>query len=363
MKKSILTLFLFFALAANAQLSTETMTVGATARTYNRYLPTGITPSEEVDVVLVLHGIGDNANNMSNVGFNLIADTARLIAIYPQGVNNAFGQSSWNNGTLLGSTVDDIAFFKQILDSLIANYNVNTSRVYCTGFSMGGIMTNRVSCEMNGRIAAVASVAGPFSDSDTTSCDQTYKTPVMYWHGTADSQVPYSGTPLPSLTLGEATVDYLRRRQGCDLTETIETQPDLASDGVTIDKITYGSCTTDFEFWRMNNADHIWPYRPAHDLNAVIEIWHFFNRYTHTGVTNGILDQSKNEEIKHLYPNPTKDIINYPSNGELFKFEITALNGQVIAKGQSSNQIDISALQPGTYIISINNTKYRVVKN
>lgn len=68
------------------------MTVGGTSRTYNRYLPTGLTPSEEVDLIIVLHGIGDNANNMSNVGFNLIADTARFIAVYPQGVNNGFGQ-------------------------------------------------------------------------------------------------------------------------------------------------------------------------------------------------------------------------------------------------------------------------------
>ena len=81
-------------------------------------------------------------------GYGLIpiADTARFISVYLQGEENNFplnSQTSWNNGTLLASSVNDLAFIENTIDTMAVNYNIDRSRVYIVGVSMGAIMTYR----------------------------------------------------------------------------------------------------------------------------------------------------------------------------------------------------------------------------
>ena len=84
-----LTLFSF------AQQTNNTIDIGGTNRTYVQYLPSGFDAgTESLPVVFCLHGIGDVATNIANIGFNPMADTARFIAIYPQGLPNAFSQAA-----------------------------------------------------------------------------------------------------------------------------------------------------------------------------------------------------------------------------------------------------------------------------
>lgn len=142
MKSTILLVALLLSSILWSQQTNENVDIGATNRTYVQYLPTGFNPAtESLPVVFCLHGIGDVSTNMANIGFNQIGDTARFISIYPQGLTNAFGQSSWNNGTLLSSTANDIDFFHAMMNDMILNYNADPSRIYVSGFSMGSIMS------------------------------------------------------------------------------------------------------------------------------------------------------------------------------------------------------------------------------
>jgi polyhydroxybutyrate depolymerase len=53
------------------------------ARKYKQYVPSSYDGSTAVPLVIALHGLGDNINNFQGVGFQVVADTAGFITIYP----------------------------------------------------------------------------------------------------------------------------------------------------------------------------------------------------------------------------------------------------------------------------------------
>src|SRR5687767_7233906 len=227
-----------------AQFSNKTMDVNGTPRTYRQYLPSGFNALSEpgVPLVIALHGLGDNMTNFSNVGFSYIADTARFLVVYPQGLNNPFNQSAWNNGTLLSSTVDDIGFLGRLIDTMKVKYDIDLSRVYFTGFSMGGIMTYHMACALPNKIAAIASVAGTMADSDISGCNPGRSIPVMHMHGTADGTVPYNSGALPSLSLVPATMAFWQNNNGCADSTEYSLPNTVPGDGITVDTIPYSTC-------------------------------------------------------------------------------------------------------------------------
>src|SRR5437762_44127 len=93
-----------------------------------------------------------------------VADTAGFIVAYPDAINN-----KWDI-IFSHSPIDDVGFINALVDTLMARYHIDTTRVYATGMSMGGFMTYRVGCELAERFAAIASVAGPTTDSVLISC-------------------------------------------------------------------------------------------------------------------------------------------------------------------------------------------------
>mgnify|MGYP000614765716 CR=1 FL=1 len=339
-----------------AQQSNESMDIGGVNRTYVQYLPTGFNPStESLPVVFCLHGLGDVSTNMANIGFNNMADTARFIAIYPQGIANSFGQTSWANGTsFLSSTADDITFFNLMINDLILNKNADPTRIYSSGFSMGGIMSHKLACVLNDRIAAIGTMSGTMSTDDFTNCVPSYATPVMHVHGTADGTVPYAGSPLPSLELVEPTIDFWRNVHGCASTADSTQLPNIASDGYTVDRFIYQGCSPQgsVELWRVNGADHEYFYRPVNDFTEALEIWHFLRKWSHSNpATADISSLSKNE--LNIYPNPSNGTFTIVSP-EMGKASLISLTGKIIGSIQlqiGETECNFEGVSPGVYLI------------
>ena len=65
-----------------------------------------------------------------------------------------------------------------------------------------------------------------------------------------------------------------------------------------------------------------------------------------------------------IYPNPTSDVI-HVSVREISSYQLISSTGQVVAKGivtPSKNQVDLSKLTAGLYILNINNQAIKVIK-
>lgn len=372
-RASIFILLTFFSFQSQAQLTQESIDIAGTQRTFYQYLPTAYNSSEILPVVIVLHGLGDNASNMSNVGFNQIADTARFIPVYLEGLPNTFSQNSWNNGTLLGSTGDDILFISSVIDRLEDSLDVDLSRVYITGFSMGGIMSYTTCSQLSDRIAAMASFSGTMSSQEISASGQQFPVPTLHCHGTVDATVPYSGTALPSLSLVEGTMDKNKTLNGWAGDSTIYNIPDNVSDGITIEKIVYNT-TTPLELWKMTGADHIWPYQPVNDTSAVYVAWYFFSQHQHPNPSTASTSKMELEMDLEVYPNPTSDfvrvVITSPQavQGEVKLMnvmgqEVETLFAGELSKGKNAIEHSLEDLPNGIYFLNVSyGSEQQVVK-
>lgn len=349
-----------------AQLTNETVTIGAASRTYKQYLPTAFDPqNEQVPLVIILHGLGGTSADMVAAGFNNIADTARVIALYPQGKPNSYGQNSWNNGTGLSSTADDSAFMNSLIDSMIVNYNVNPAQVYVTGFSMGSIMSYHLACVLNMRVAAIGCMAGTMSTSDIQTYTPTYATPVIHLHGTADGTVPYNSGALSTLSLVPETMDFWKNVHGCDATADSTRITDVASDNITVDRFRYDNCNPNgsLELWRLNGADHVYLYQPINDITEMMEVWLFMRRWTHPSPQPlAVMSLSTNEAS--VFPNPSTGLFHLQSSVSRL-FEVQNVEGKTIFSGELTNgetMIDLNTAPAGIYFLKTATSISKLIK-
>lgn len=344
MKNSILSALIFAlsTLASYAQFSNKTMSVAGDVRSYRQYLPTGFNAVTEpnLPLIIALHGIGDNMTNFSNVGFDNIADTARFLVVYPQGKLNVFSQNSWNNGTLLSSSADDIGFLSMLIDTMKVKYNIDFSRVYFTGFSMGGIMSHHMICALPSRIAAIASISGPMADSDISGCNPGRPVPIMHMHGTEDGTVPYDAGALPSLSLVPATMIFWQNNNSCT-DSAVYNMPNLVSgDSITVDTIPFSSCGAPVILWRENGAGHQWLYKPANDVDATTEIWLFFRDKIHPSPSQlGMEIAFSNSDIYIQY---AQKQIQITSSQEIQEVGIYDMLGRMLIESNGKNQTEFN---------------------
>lgn len=365
-------LFCFFVChsTSKAQQSNEVMMVSTTTRSYIKYLPVGLDiEEEEVSLVFVLHGLGDVNTTMASGGFNYLADTARIIAIYPQGLQNGFGQNSWNTGTVLSSNADDISFFNQLITQMITVYNVDPAKVYFAGFSMGSIMSyHMAACALNDRIAAVGGMAGTMPAADMLNCSPDYATPVIHLHGTQDSMVPYDGDPAFTLSTVPQTINFWKNAHGCDATADSLRLPDTANDGITVDRFLYDDCSPEgsVELWRLNGADHIYLREPINDITEMIEVWRFLRRWEHPAPaeTAGV-NEKNGEQHLSVMPNPSQG--SFVIKGlQCENYTIRTLNGSTVATGElkaGETTVDLAGQADGVYLLHAGTAVYKLVKN
>src|SRR5258706_4293500 len=141
-------------------------------------------------LVLNFHGYTSNSGQEALLSLmNAKSDAAGFIVAYPNGV-----ASSWNAGACCGTAaqnmVDDVGFVRQLIDVISAQLCIDPKRVFSTGMSNGGFLSHRLGCELSDRIAAIAPVAGVLG---VAACAPPRHVPVMGFHGTSDTLVPYGG--------------------------------------------------------------------------------------------------------------------------------------------------------------------------
>ena len=168
------------------------ITVSGSSRTYNLKVPDPYDNTHPYRLIMSYHWLGGTADNVTNGGvakpYYGLWDLAQgsTIFVAPQGISNG-----WNN-----TSGADVEFSRQLITLIEGEFCIDTSRIFCEGFSMGGSMSYAMACGMGDVIRGVAVHSG-----GTMSGCAKHDKPVAYFmtHGIKDSVCTYPSFALPPL--------------------------------------------------------------------------------------------------------------------------------------------------------------------
>ncbi|WP_306371355.1 PHB depolymerase family esterase [Nocardiopsis sp. CC223A] len=164
---------------------------GGVEREYLVRLPRDYTPGRTWPVLLAYHGRGGGAEGMA--GYSGLTGLPAVVVL-PDALLGEGGRSAWQGAPYSPPGVDDVAFTRALLDTVESRTCVDRTRVYAAGMSNGGGFTAVLACAAPERIAAIAPVAAAFYPHGL-ECDTSRAVPVVSFHGTDDSTIPYTGDP------------------------------------------------------------------------------------------------------------------------------------------------------------------------
>lgn len=341
-------------------------------RQYLEYVPPVYDGSTAVPLVFCLHGLADNMNNFSDIAMNLVADTANFIVITPQAMGSFFG-NAWNSGAGISGvepnpTVDDVGFIEALIDTTMAQYNIDYRRIYVMGFSKGGFMSNRLACELNNRIAAIAPIAGTIGSM--LNCTPHRAVPVCHFHGTNDNVVGYYnnsyGMSVPQY------IDFWVANNMCDTVPIVSHIPDTFQDGFTADHYEYrhGDDNSVVELFKINNAGHIWLYQPQNNICYTRESWRFLSQHK---LPLWLSSHNETKTLdKRVYPNPFNNYIFFEGFADTdYTIKLYDNLGKTLlnTSHKPALPLNLSGLKQGLYFLQIFKGSddlpltYRIVKN
>jgi polyhydroxybutyrate depolymerase len=223
-------------LNASQENVTGRISSGGIDRGFRLHVPASYHPGGPAPLVLNFHGLGSNATHQESYsGLIEESDEAGFILVTPEGSGTP---QRWYFIDLPGAEVDDFAFVRALIGHLDQTFCIDQSRIYATGMSNGGFMSAALACEMSDVFAAVAPVAGV---TYLPGCDGKPPVPIVVFHGTNDTVVPFGGGnigPIPATLPGvRQTVSRWAQHNGCSAApETQQVSSDVALE-------TYGACT------------------------------------------------------------------------------------------------------------------------
>lgn len=254
----------------------HSLSVGGLDRAYRLYVPDGVaTPAP---LVIMLHGgFGSGQQAERSYGWDELADGAKFVVAYPDGVGRA-----WNVNGCCGrparENIDDVGFISAVVGDVEANVAIDPARVYATGISNGGMMAYALACNTD-LFAAI----GPDAATQLDPCPSPRPTSVVHVHGTADRNIRYDGQPGD----GVAGIDgppvpdvnaFWRRVDRC-------APPVVSTDGPVSTSSAVCADGRGVTLIVIDGAGHQWPGGqtvrggadpPSPALNATSVIWSFF---------------------------------------------------------------------------------------
>ena len=285
-----------------AEVWTSSLTWGGLTRDFRVFIPSGYNAGKPLPLVMVLHGgRGSAAQIEKHTGFSTLAEKELFLAAYPQGYDK-----QWNDGRQAQSikpqklNIDDVGFISALIDAISEKYRVDPDRIYVTGISYGGFMSQKLACALSGRLAAAASVAAMMPAPLLASCRPSSKISILIMNGTEDPLVPYAGgkVHLGRIVRGEATstnetVRFWTSHNNCRLylSNLVDNDP---KDSTSVLQYFYKGVDqpeVEVRLYEIVGGGHTWPdasqYLPktvigrvSHEMSATETIWEFFKGHS-----------------------------------------------------------------------------------
>jgi len=239
--------------STSLQSGRASIDVSGTTREYILALPSGYDANHAYRLIFGFHWSGGVAMDVASgqiIGgpyYGLQSRSAgSAIFVAPEGLNKGWANSGGG----------DIAFVKAMLAYFEANLCIDQSRIFSTGFSYGGMMSDEIGTEMGDVFRAIA----PMSDACYSGgCKATNNHPIAVWmaHGDNDGTVP--------LADGMTALNKFLTKNGCG-TDTTPVSPSPC--------VQYQGCMAGYPVtWCKFSGGHM-PWSPAPDA-----VWAFFSQF------------------------------------------------------------------------------------
>lgn len=314
------------------------------------YAPAGL--EEGKPLMISCHGMGqDPAYQAGMANWEDKADKEGFVVVYPHGNGNA-----WD----LGGAGDE-GLIKNIIDEMYKRYKIDLSRVYLSGFSMGGMFTHFTATHLADKIAAFAPVSGYPIDAQSFSFKASRNIPIMHTNGDADDVVHYeewTGTfnGMYQHQMGAYYVmEHWAAFNQCD-SKPVESKVGTAT------RYTWKNCAGDVEVvlnkipgkghWHSNDAGY----------NTTDNIWEFVSKYSLNGVSKPIEVPADRDTIFNSEFGDSLKLVGWSLNtwsGEA-KLQLTGGEAEVaITKAADDHAYQIQMIQKGLHFEK--GTSYKLV--
>lgn len=241
-------------------LALENIRVGGTTRTMISYAPKNL--PEQRPLVIALHGANQDAAYLQGLAkWESVADTAKFVVVYANGVDKYWDISGQS----------DLKFMEVIIDTMFSRHHIDKSRVYLTGFSMGGMFTYYAASKMADKIAAFAPVSGYLMGGPNATSSRAV--PILHTHGTADDVCVYSNV--------QAHIDAWVKFDGCETTpEIIKPYPaSKPNSPASMKRYKNGRDGVEVALLTLADKGHWWSMDTSQALTSE-EVWNFCKRYS-----------------------------------------------------------------------------------
>lgn len=286
-------------------------------------------------VVIAMHGGGGTHRGMVRLTkrrWNQLADEHGFYVVYPHAM-----EKHWDFGEGLTSQkrkrrVDDLAYFRRVIDDVSGRAPIDASRIFATGHSRGGQASYFLACKLSDKIRAIAPMSMSVATFLEDDCVDGPPVGVAIVNGTHDPQVPYNGGQISVLGIKRDTIlstdqslALWRTRNGCANTPARSVVIDKPGDKTSVTKTEWTDCRgAPVTLYRIENGGHTWPSGQQYlsvrligevskDIDGADEAWRFFSQFAQraesadpSGSTSSVADRRFNVGYQVLdfeYPN------------------------------------------------------------
>jgi polyhydroxybutyrate depolymerase len=261
------------------------MMVDGHQRYFSIHFPPDYDSSQHLPVIFAFHGGGgDYESTVDLFNFNPLANRNRVIMVYPNALAYTWCIPGLSSSLYTqGGTPNDLHFFSVLLDTVIADYNIDTKRVFATGISLGGMFALYVAEQLPKRITAIAPVCASISKTIANDFNFARPIPVMLINGTSDPVLNYDGGETSEFTQWnpdkddgimistEDLVDKIVKMDSCDVDPSVSDIPNInVKDECTAVETLYTTKLMTVDFIGVIGGGHSWPGGPQYLSKALI---------------------------------------------------------------------------------------------
>lgn len=262
---------------------------------YLIHIPPQYKANKPIPLVIAFHGAGGNPKSVEEMtSLSQKADKEGFIVVYPGGTGFLSSNKmvlTWEISNKFQSPKDkNVQYINSLILKLQSEFNINSKKIYVTGFSNGAALAYNVGYELSDKIAAVGIVSGFFNPEKIIA---TKPIPIVIFHGTKDRNISYKGgSPKKLLDKLErksdnsirTIVNFWAENNKCNKTPIKFHKSDIV-------KESYTNCenNSDVILYTLINKGHAWPGghktlfggdHPATNISATNILWDFFSKHS-----------------------------------------------------------------------------------